>query len=104
MTNYVVAYRGGRKFSTREEGAAYMARWQTWMGGLGDSVVDPGAPLGAGNQINAAGISERGPDLLTGYSIVTADSLEAAVELVKKCPHLDHGSIEVAEVMEMKMR
>jgi YCII-related domain-containing protein len=104
MTNYVIAYRGGRKFSTREEGAVYMARWQTWIGGLGDSMVDPGAPLGAGKQLSAAGISDRGADLLTGYSIVTAESLEAALELAKKCPHLDHGTVEVAEVMEMTMR
>jgi len=104
MTNYVIAYRGGRKFSTREEGAAYMARWQAWMGGLGDSIVEPGAPLGAGKLISAAGISDRGADMLTGYSVVSADSLEAALELAKKCPHLDHGTIEVAEVMEMKMR
>jgi hypothetical protein len=104
MTNYIIAYRGGRKFSTREEGAAYMARWQAWMGGLGHSIVDPGTPLGAGKLISAAGISDRGADMLTGYSIVSADSLEAAVELAKKCPHLDHGTIEVAEVMEMKMR
>jgi YCII-related domain len=104
MANYVMAYRGGRKFATREEGAAYMARWQAWMGGLGDSIVDPGAPLGAGKQLSAAGVSDRGPDLLTGYTIVTAGSLGAVLELAKKCPHLDHGIIEVAEIMEMKMR
>jgi len=104
MTNYVIAYRGGRKFATREEGATYMARWQAWMGDLGEAIVEPGAPLGAGKSISASGVSDRGPDLLTGYSIVTTDSLEAALELAKKCPHLDHGTIEVAEVMEMKMR
>lgn len=104
MTNYVIAYRGGRKFATREEGAAYMARWQAWMGGLGASVVEPGAPLGAGKQLSSAGISDRGADPLTGYTIVTAGSLDAELELVKKCPHLDHGTIEVAEIMEMKMR
>jgi len=104
MTNYVIAYHGGRKFATREEGAAYMARWQAWMGGLGGAIVEPGAPLGAGKQLSAAGISDRGADHLTGYTIVTAGSLDAALELARKCPHLDHGTIEVAEIMEMKMR
>jgi hypothetical protein len=74
------------------------------MGGLGDSIVEPGAPFGAGEQISAAGISDRGADMLTGYTIVTAGSLDAALELAKKRPHLDHGTIEVAEIMEMKMR
>jgi hypothetical protein len=31
-----------------------------------------------------------------------ADNLDAALELAKGCPFVDHGTIEVAEVMEMK--
>jgi len=104
MTRFVIAYHGGRKFETPQEGAAYMAKWKAWMGDLGDAMVDPGMPLGAGKLISANGVSDRGADLLTGFSIVTADSLEAALELARQCPHLDHGTIEVAEVMEMKMR
>ena len=36
-----------------------------------------------------------------GYSIVKADSMDAAVELAKGCPYLEMGTIEVAEVKEM---
>jgi hypothetical protein len=104
MTKYVVAYHGGRKFETPQEGAAYMARWKAWMGGLGDAVVDPGMPLGAGKLISAAGVTDRGADLLTGFSIISAEGMEVVLELARQCPHLDHGTIEVAEVMEMKMR
>ena len=104
MTKYVIAYHGGRKFESPQDGAAYMARWKAWMGGLGDAVVDPGMPLGAGKLISAAGVTDRGADMLTGFSIVTAESLDAALALAQQCPHLDHGSIEVAEIMEMKMR
>jgi hypothetical protein len=39
---------------------------------------------------------------LSGFSIVKADSMEAVLKMVKGCPHLDHGTIEVAEVMDMK--
>jgi hypothetical protein len=104
MTKYVIAYHGGRKFETPEEGAAYMAKWKAWMGGLGDAMIDPGMPLGAGKLISAAGVSERGSDLLTGFSTVTADSMETVLGYARSCPHLDHGTIEVAEVMEMRMR
>ena len=104
MTKYVIAYRGGRKFATPQEGADYMARWKDWMGGLGGAVVDAGMPLGAGKLVSAAGVADRGADLLTGFSIVTADSIDAALQMARGCPHLDHGTIEVAEVMEMKMR
>ena len=104
MPKYVIAYHGGRKFETPQDGAAYMAKWKSWMGSLGEAIVDPGMPLGAGKLISANGVSDRGADLLTGFSIVSAESLQAALELVHQCPHLDHGTIEVAEVMEMKMR
>jgi hypothetical protein len=104
MARYVIAYHGGRKFETPQEGAAYMARWKDWMSSLGDAVVDPGMPLGAGKLVTASGVSDRGADLLSGFSIVSADGLEIALQYARRCPHLDHGAIEVAEVMEMRMR
>jgi hypothetical protein len=104
VTKYVIAYHGGRKFEPPQDGAAYMAKWKAWMGGFGDAVVDPGMPLGAGKLISAAVVTDRGADMLTGFSIITAESLDAAVALARQCPHLDHGTVEVAEVMEMKMR
>jgi hypothetical protein len=104
VTKYVIAYHGGRKFGSPQDGVAYMAKWKAWMGGLGDAVVDPGMQLGAGKLISAAAVTDRGADMLTGFSIITAESLDAAVALARQCPHLDHGTVEVAEVMEMKMR
>jgi hypothetical protein len=104
MANYMIAYHGGRKFESPQDGAAYMAKWKAWMGSLGDALVDPGKPLGAGKAVSAAGVTDRGTDLLTGFSIVAADSIEAVLKMAQRCPHLDHGTIEVAEVMEMKMR
>jgi hypothetical protein len=74
------------------------------MGGLGEAMVDPGMPLGAGKLVSAGGVADRAADLLTGFSLVSADSLDAALQMARGCPHLDHGTIEVAEVMEMKMR
>jgi hypothetical protein len=39
---------------------------------------------------------------LTGYSIVSADSLDAAVELAKGCPVLGiGGAVDVYEVIAM---
>ena len=36
---------------------------------------------------------------MSEFSIVEADSTEAALEIAKGCTHLEHGSIEVAEAM-----
>ncbi len=80
-----------------------MARWQAWLGDLGDAVVNPGTPLGKSRIVSSDGVSDDGgPNPLTGFSIVEADSMDAALEMAKACPFLDIGTIEVAEVMEMK--
>ncbi len=79
-----------------------MAKWQAWVGGLGDAVVNPGTPLGKSKTVSSGGVSDDGgSNALTGFSIVKADSMDAALEIAKGCPYLEHGTIEVAEVKEM---
>ncbi len=102
MPNYVLAYHGGKTPESPEEGAKQMAKWNAWVGGLGDAVVNPGTPLGKSKTVSSAGVSDHsGSDRLTGCSIVKADKMEAALEMAKECPFLEIGTIEVAEVMEM---
>jgi len=45
MPNYIIAYHGGKKPESPEEGAKQMEKWKAWVGGLGDAVVNPGTPL-----------------------------------------------------------
>ena len=102
MANYIVAYHGGKKPESPEEGAEDMAKWQAWVDGLGDAVVNPGTPLGKSKIVSSAGVSDGdGSNSLTGLSIVKADSMDAALEMAKACPFLELGTLEVAEVMEM---
>jgi hypothetical protein len=43
-----------------------------------------------------------GGNPLSGYSLIEADSLDAAVQFAKGCPVLaDGGSVEVAEAIDM---
>ena len=47
-------------------------------------------------------MSDRGSLGLTGFSIVAAESLDAAVELAKSCPVLGiGGSVDVYEAIAM---
>ncbi len=102
MSSYIFAYHGGKKPETPEAGAELMARWKAWMGGLGDALVNPGNPVGMSKTVSSGGVSDDGgSNPLSGFSIVNADSMDAALEMAKGCPHLEHGTIEVAEVMEM---
>ncbi len=103
MSNYIFAYHGGKEPESPEEGAKHMAKWKAWVGGLGDAVVNPGTPLGKSKTVSSGGVSDDGgSNPLLGFSIVKADSMDAALEMAKGCPTLEiHGTIEVAEVMEM---
>ena len=104
MENYVFVYRGGLEFKSQEEGAKHMAKWGAWVGGLGDASVNRGTPFKKSKIVSSDGVSEDGgSNHLTGYSIVKAKSMDAALKMAKACPHLDiGGSIVVAEVTEMK--
>ena len=104
MSNYILAYHGGKKPETPAEGAKNMAKWKAWVGGLGDAVVNPGTPLGKSRIVSSLGVSDDGrSNPLIGFSIVKADSMDAALAMARECPHLEiGGTLEVAEVMEMK--
>ena len=102
MSNYIIAYHGGKKPESPEEGAEGMAKWKAWMEGLGEAIVNPGTPLGNSKIVSSSGISDdTSQNRLTGYTIVQAESMDAALEMAKACPFLEIGTVEVAEVMEM---
>jgi len=102
MPNFVFAYHGGKKPENPEEGAELMARWKAWLADLGDAVVNPGTPLGMSKTVSSSGVSDDGgSNPLAGFSIVNADSMDAALEMAKACPFVEMGTIEVAEAMEM---
>lgn len=102
MPKYVFAYHGGKAPEDPAEGAKVMAAWEAWMNGLGEAIVDPGNPVGQSKTVTASGVEDNGgSNPLSGYTLVNADSIEAACEMAKGCPILVDGTIEVAEAMEM---
>jgi len=105
MPKFVLAYHGAPQFKTKEDGANHMVAWRQWMQGLGDAVVDPGVPVSASRTVSSAGVEDGGgANPLVGITIVQADTMEAAVNMAKACPHIDAGgTIEVAEAMNMEM-
>lgn len=65
-----------------------MARWKAWVNGLGSRMVNPGMPLGQGKLVSSDAVSERGPNHLTGFSILLADNMDAALKIAQSCPLL----------------
>jgi hypothetical protein len=73
-----------------------MDAWMAWAGKAGDAIVDLGAPLlDAGHVGPAAGDSRY----VTGFSVLQAESADAAVALMDGHPHLQmpDSSIDVLE-------
>lgn len=99
MADYVLLYSGGTMPETKEEQDAVMAAWNAWFGELGGTLKDGGNPFTpAAKTIGADGSVSDGGGSASGYSIVTADSLDEAVDKAKSCPVLQGGaSITVYE-------
>jgi hypothetical protein len=103
MPNYVLAYTGGSEPQSDEQMKAVLDAWSGWFGRLGDAVVDGGNPFGPSKSIAPDGsVSDGGASSLTGYSVLRADSLDAATALAKDCPQLGSGgSVEVYETFDV---
>lgn len=105
MAKFVLLYIGGGEPTGEAEQAAVMKAWMDWFGSLGAAVADHGNPFGpVAKQIasdGSVGDVPAGPPA-TGYSILSADSLDAAVGMAQGCPHLQSGGqIAVYETFNM---
>ncbi len=105
MSEFILAYHGnGKKPDSPEEAAEGMQKWQTWVADLGDDMVNPGTPLGMSKTVSISGVEDNGgANPLSGFSVVKAADMNAALEIAKSCPfiEMEQGTIEVAEFMQM---
>jgi hypothetical protein len=103
MNSFLLVYTGGGMPETEEEQAVVMKAWEDWFGELGDHLVDGGNPTGPeAKSIHSDGAVHDGPEgkMVTGYSMLKAESLDQAVTLAKGCPMLDGGgNITVYEIV-----
>lgn len=100
MEKYLLVYHGGGGIAaTPEAQQAAMAEWTNWFTSLGAAVVDGGNPVAKTQAVGAGVPASSG---VSGYSVLRADSLEAAVKMAQGCPVLGAGGgIEVCETMNV---
>jgi hypothetical protein len=95
MTNYMLLYSGGMGPDDMSDAARQevMAAWGVWYGKLGEAVVDGGNPFGMSKGIASDGTISDSAELAgaTGYTVIAADSLDAALALATDHPHLTGG-------------
>ncbi|MFK7984903.1 MAG: YciI family protein [Sandaracinaceae bacterium] len=75
-----------------DEMQAMYAKFGAWMETYADQLVDTGGKLGEGRLVRAEGQVD-GPfvevkELVGGYMIVSAETLEAAIAVAEACPGL----------------
>lgn len=101
MPNYLLTYLGGNPPNTPEEGQQYFSKYKQWLADLGGSVVSPANPLKGTQTVNSDGsTSESGTTGMSGYTIVEADSMDAALAMAKSYPFLEiDGSLETSELV-----
>jgi hypothetical protein len=89
---------------SEEQAAEQMQAWGTWMSRVGSAMVDMGSPFGERASLADDGTTPD-PGDLNGYTIVEADSLDAAKALADNHPFLTEGkgrfSVEVFELVPM---
>jgi len=80
------------------------AKFNAWKDKFSDSIVDMGAPLGGGRVVTSQGHSD-GPfieakEVIGGYMVLSADSLEAAEAMVREMPGVvaPGASVEIREI------
>jgi hypothetical protein len=101
MAKYLLLYSGGGMPESDAEREAVMKAWDGWFGQIGKAVVDGGNPTSGSNKVSADGSISAGAGDVTGYSIIEADSMNAATDLAKGCPVLQGGaSVSVYETFE----
>jgi hypothetical protein len=102
VANYLFVYYGGMVAATPAEQKKSMDAWMAWFGKMGKAVVDIGAPTKPGKTVGRAGARATGANPVTGYSIIKADSLDAAVDMAKGSPGIkEGGKIAVYEILPM---
>ena len=98
MAKFLVLYRSDVSAADQmgqaspEEAQAGMDAWMTWAGKAGDAIVDFGSPLSPVGGADAT---------LGGYSVLQAESADALAAVLDGHPHLEVGTIDVHECLEV---
>ena len=107
MSKFLFLYRGPAtpmEDYTPEQSAEQMQAWGAWMGKVGSAMTDAGAPFGARAAVGDNG-SSPAPSDQNGYTIVEAESLDAAKALTDGHPFLSEGkgrfAVEIFELVPM---
>jgi hypothetical protein len=112
MSEYLFLFRGGADMSqSPAQMQSQLKRWGAWIEGLAQKGrFTAGQPLGREGKVLRGhkrtvtdGPFAEAKDLVGGYLIVKAETLDEATELARECPIFEHeaGTVEVRPIAKM---
>lgn len=113
MKDFMFIFRGGIDFKTAspQDMQENMQQWFAWVNDLkqkgiyaaGEALTPEGKTVHKQNVVTDGPFAES-KEIVGGFFVVKANSLEEALEFAKGCPDLPlGGSVEVREVMKFDM-
>ena len=109
MPKFMMMYKGKAtdlSEMSESDGAEVMAKWGAWIEQVGPALADIGTAFGPGASVVDDGTTGSATSL-TGYSIVEAADMAAAIGLADGHPYLSEGkghfAIDLYELMPVPM-
>jgi hypothetical protein len=98
MAKFIFTYRQRTDYVPSQADPDVVTPWTKFFERIGSNVVDPGQPVFERTAVGEIGDATK----LGGYSIVDADSLDAALTLARMCPTIEQGGgVEVGVLAEL---
>jgi hypothetical protein len=96
VPTFLFSYRVPKDY---QPGAESGLAWEAWFESLGSCRIDTGHAVVATQTLGNLGDDTR----LGGYSMVTAEDIDAAAALAKRCPAVQFGGgVEIGAVPDFK--
>jgi len=117
MSEFVLLYRNTlearRDSHSPEKAQQTMKKWRTWfddmtrkgcLKNIGQPLDDAGKVVGGKTKMVTDGPYAETKDVIGGYSLIEAGSLDEAAKIAAGCPIIENGgSVEVRPVMQMNL-
>lgn len=107
MRRYIVLYSAPKTVAERfaqatpEQAQQGLQLWVDWQKKIGTGLIDPGKPLGNAMNVTPKGVT-KGDTRVIGMSILQANSMDEALDMIKDHHHLhwaEDCEIDVLEEM-----
>lgn len=102
MAQYFLIYQGGNHAMSQDDQMAHQKKWMEWVAAQGSAMVEPQVVFKDKKTVSSSGVADYAGTPTMGYSLLEAESFDAAVKVAQACPFMDiGGEIVVAEKMSM---